>query len=99
MKSMIVKRSVIINGRKTSISLEDAFWHRLKDIARAQQTTLSKILGEIAEQRHQGNLSSSIRLFVLDQACIQLSKFSENRAGMDMIGEARETTRSGTYGR
>jgi predicted DNA-binding ribbon-helix-helix protein len=70
MKSLIVKRSVVIDGYKTSVSLEDAFWSDLKEIAHMQQATLSKVVAEIDKGRHQrqqGNLSSAIRLFVLDQ--------------------------------
>jgi len=67
MKSSIIKRSVVIEGHKTSISLEDAFWKGLKEIARARQATLSNIVAEIDKTRQQGNLSSAIRLFVLDR--------------------------------
>jgi predicted DNA-binding ribbon-helix-helix protein len=67
MKSSIVKRSVVIAGHKTSVSLEDAFWSGLKEIARAQQATLSNIVAEIDKARQHGNLSSAIRLFVLDR--------------------------------
>ena len=66
MKSSIIKRSVVIAGHKTSVSLEDAFWSGLKQIARAQQATLSKTVAEIDKARQRGNLSSAIRLFVLD---------------------------------
>jgi predicted DNA-binding ribbon-helix-helix protein len=41
MKSSIIKRSVVIGGHKTSVSLEDAFWSDLKKIAHAQAATLS----------------------------------------------------------
>jgi predicted DNA-binding ribbon-helix-helix protein len=67
MKSAIVKRSVVIGGHKTSVSLEDAFWQRLKDIARVQETTLSQTIAEIDVQRRHGNLSSAIRTFVIEQ--------------------------------
>jgi predicted DNA-binding ribbon-helix-helix protein len=67
MKSLVVKRSVHINGHKTSVSLEDAFWSGLKEIADAQGTTLSAMVAEIDKKREQSNLSSAIRLFVLDQ--------------------------------
>lgn len=67
MKSQIVKRSIVIDGHKTSISLEDAFWSGLKEIAHAHQATLSNVVGEIDRAREQGNLSSAIRLFVLEQ--------------------------------
>jgi predicted DNA-binding ribbon-helix-helix protein len=66
MKSHVVKRSIVIAGHKTSVSLEDAFWDALKDIAANQDTTLSDLVADIDSTRMQGNLSSAIRLFVLD---------------------------------
>lgn len=66
MKSLVIKRSIVIAGHKTSISLEDAFWTALKDIALAQRTTLSDLVATIDSQRRHGNLSSAIRLFVLE---------------------------------
>ena len=68
MKSSIVKRSFVIDGHKTSVSLENAFWSDLKEIARAQETTLSNLLAKIDETRQNGNLCSAIRLFVLAHA-------------------------------
>jgi predicted DNA-binding ribbon-helix-helix protein len=65
MKSTIVKRSIVIAGHKTSVSLEDAFWSGLKEIVRAEGATLQETVAEIDETRRQGNLSSAIRLFVL----------------------------------
>lgn len=67
MKSLVVKRSIVIAGHKTSVSLEDPFWSELKEIAERQRVTLSTMVGDIDTQRRQGNLSSAIRLFVLDQ--------------------------------
>ncbi len=67
MKSPIVKRSVVIGGHKTSVSLEDAFWRGLKEIARTHRVTLSNMVGEIDKARIHSNLSSAIRLFVLDR--------------------------------
>ena len=67
MKSSIIKRSIVIDGHKTSVSLEDAFWSGLKEIARGQQATLSNVVAEIDKTRQHGNLSSAIRLFVLDR--------------------------------
>jgi predicted DNA-binding ribbon-helix-helix protein len=66
MKSTVIKRSVVVAGHKTSISLEDAFWKELKAIAIGRDTTLSKLIGKIDSGRQHGNLSSAIRLFVLD---------------------------------
>ncbi len=65
MKSLIVKRSIILAGHKTSVSLEDAFWQGLKDIATSRRMTLSDWVGSIDSERKHGNLSSAIRLFVL----------------------------------
>ena len=66
MKSPVVKRSIVIAGHKTSVSLEDAFWTGLKEIASGREMTLSELVAEIDSQRRHGNLSSAIRLFVLD---------------------------------
>jgi predicted DNA-binding ribbon-helix-helix protein len=66
MKSPVVKRSIVIAGHKTSVSLEDAFWRALKDIAVSRHITLSDLVGAIDSERQHGNLSSAIRLFVLD---------------------------------
>jgi predicted DNA-binding ribbon-helix-helix protein len=65
MKSSVVKRSIVIDGHKTSVSLEDAFWSNLKEIAHVQRVTLSELVAKIDEKRRHGNLSSAIRLFVL----------------------------------
>jgi predicted DNA-binding ribbon-helix-helix protein len=65
MKSQIAKRSIVIDGHKTSVSLEDAFWTTLKDIAHERGQTLSQLIAAIDKDRQQGNLSSAIRLFVL----------------------------------
>jgi predicted DNA-binding ribbon-helix-helix protein len=66
MKSPVVKRSIVIAGHKTSVSLEDAFWRGLKDIASGRDRTLSEMVSAIDSERNHGNLSSAIRLFVLD---------------------------------
>ncbi len=66
MKSPVVKRSIVVAGHKTSVSLEEAFWNGMKEISAARNMTLSELVGEIDGNRQQGNLSSAIRLFVLD---------------------------------
>jgi predicted DNA-binding ribbon-helix-helix protein len=66
MRSAVVKRSIVIAGHKTSVSLEAAFWTALKDIAAGRQQAVSDLVGAIDAERKQGNLSSAIRLFVLD---------------------------------
>jgi predicted DNA-binding ribbon-helix-helix protein len=65
MKSSVIKRTVMVGGHKTSISLEEEFWSELKEIAQAQGASLAQILTEIDTTRQQKNLSSAIRLFVL----------------------------------
>jgi predicted DNA-binding ribbon-helix-helix protein len=65
MKSYIVKRSVVIGGHKTSVSLEEPFWTDLKQIAHAQHVTTSELVAKIDDTREQSNLSSAIRVFVL----------------------------------
>ena len=67
MKSSVPKRSVMIAGHKTSVSLEDSFWNGLKEIAQFERATLPELLAKIDRERERGNLSSAIRLFVLDQ--------------------------------
>jgi predicted DNA-binding ribbon-helix-helix protein len=75
MKSPVVKRSIVVGGHKTSVSLEDAFWKGLKEIAGQRHVTLSDLVGSIDSQRQHGNLSSALRLFVLD---FYRSRFSED---------------------
>lgn len=66
MKSPVIKRSIVIAGHKTSVSLEDAFWVGLKEVAAGRDMTLSDLVASIDSGRGDGNLSSAIRLFVLD---------------------------------
>jgi predicted DNA-binding ribbon-helix-helix protein len=66
MKSRVVKRSIVIAGHRTSVSIEEAFWQGLKDIALSRRATLCELVASIDAGREHGNLSSAIRLFVLD---------------------------------
>ena len=59
------KRSVLIAGHKTSVSLEDAFWRVLKRIADARGKSLARLIAELDSGR-QANLSSTLRVFVLE---------------------------------
>ena len=70
MKSSIVKRSIVLAGHKTSVSLEEPFYRALKDIAASRRVRLSDLIARIDTERENGNLSSAIRMFVLnhDQA-------------------------------
>ena len=80
MKSPVVKRSIVVASHKTSVSLEEAFWNGMKEISSARNMTLSELVGEIDGNRQQGNLSSAIRLFVLD--------YFRSRASGALNGEA-----------
>jgi predicted DNA-binding ribbon-helix-helix protein len=66
MNTTVVKRSVVINHHKTSVSLEDAFWKGIKSIAAARNVTLSDLVATVNGDRREGNLSSALRLFVLE---------------------------------
>ena len=66
MKSPVVKRSIVLAGHKTSVSLEEPFWKGLKDIALERRQTLSELIGALDTQRKFSNLSSTVRLFVLN---------------------------------
>jgi predicted DNA-binding ribbon-helix-helix protein len=60
------KRSIVFSGHKTSVSLEDAFWESLKEIAKQRHETLPHLIASIdADRQHANNLSSAIRLYVL----------------------------------
>jgi len=66
MKSLVVKRSIVIAGHKTSVSLEDPFWKTLKEIATLRNMALSDLVASIDGNREHANLSSAIRLFILE---------------------------------
>lgn len=65
MKSSIIKRSIELNGHKTSVSLEDEFWSGLRAIAETGRIPLPELLQTIDAKRGQANLSSAIRVYVL----------------------------------
>ena len=66
MKSLVVKRSIVIDGHKTSVSLEEAFWKSLREIAHERGDTLTRLVTSIDVNRETKNLSSAIRVFILD---------------------------------
>ena len=78
MKSTITKRSVVIGGHKTSVSLEDPFWSAVREIAGAQEMSVSSLLRQIDLARHNSNLSSAIRVFVLENLHTQQSAMAHN---------------------
>ena len=62
--SIPVKRSVVVSGHRTSVSLENPFWDVLTQIATDQNVSLNKLITEVDRQRD-GNLSSTLRVYVL----------------------------------
>jgi two-component system, cell cycle response regulator CpdR len=68
MPSPVLKRSVALGGRKTSVSLENEFWAGLKEIAAARRTSVTDLIAAVDRDRRQGNLSSCLRLIVLEDA-------------------------------
>jgi predicted DNA-binding ribbon-helix-helix protein len=78
MKSSIVKRSIVLAGHKTSVSLEEPFYQALKDIAASRRVPLRDLIARIDNDREHGNLSSAIRLFVLNH--YQAGTASPNRS-------------------
>lgn len=93
MNSGITKRSVLIMGRKTSISLEDMFWHALKDIAAEQHTSAAALLVQIDQKRGNTNFSSAVRQFVM---AYYINLASELRkTATPSLEDCDEPTRSG----
>jgi predicted DNA-binding ribbon-helix-helix protein len=86
MKSSVVKRSIVLDGHKTSVSLEDAFWTDLKEIAHFQGVTLSKLVAGIDASRKQSNLSSAIRIFVLEHFHNKAERASRPHSGNAIVG-------------
>jgi predicted DNA-binding ribbon-helix-helix protein len=80
-KSTIIKRSITIARRKTSISLEKEFWNGLKDIAWAHHVTPSALALAIRRRQH-GSLSSAIRVFVCRYYRAQVPASSADRADL-----------------
>jgi len=66
LRSRVIKRSLVVGGHKTSVSLEETFWRELRAIAQARRLTLSQLVGTIDAARAHSNLSSAIRVFVFE---------------------------------
>ena len=62
----VIKRSLVIAGHRTSISIEDAFWRRLRRIATKRGLSLNGLAATVDASRGDANLSSAIRVFVLE---------------------------------
>jgi predicted DNA-binding ribbon-helix-helix protein len=64
--SAIVKRSIAIAGHRTSVTLEEAFWRELKRLAETRGQSIGSLVTAIDADRRNANLSSAIRVFVLE---------------------------------
>jgi predicted DNA-binding ribbon-helix-helix protein len=62
----VVKRSLVVAGHRTSVSLEDAFWRRLKAIAAERTVSVNALAAAVDAARGEANLSSALRVFVLE---------------------------------
>jgi predicted DNA-binding ribbon-helix-helix protein len=89
MNSANIKRSIVRNGQKTSVSLEDEFWEGLREIASSQKAKLSTLVRQIDQGRQGNNLSSAIRVFVFNQLRGQASP-AEFGAVVQQAGEPAE---------
>ena len=85
MQRPVVKRSIVVADHKTSVSLEDEFWKGLKEIAALRLTNLSGLVSKIDSQREHGNLSSAIRIFVLNFYRSQVPKPESGEKLHEMI--------------
>lgn len=65
MTAGVIKRSIEIAGHRTSVTLEDAFWNGLRDIAKERSASVRGLVAEIDAKRGEHNLSSAVRLYVL----------------------------------
>ena len=68
--SRVVKRSVTLDGHKTSVTLEDEFWDALRTIAHCDKTTMVSLVGQINQTQNKSNLSSAIRVFALKRSAL-----------------------------
>src|SRR5215831_1571369 len=86
--SSVSKRSIVIAGHKTSVSLEDAFWNSVREIATERGVTLGELVRGIDANRNHPNLSSAIRLFVLG---VYRDQHRQDRTRETLVREVRET--------
>ena len=80
-KSAVTKRSVVIGGHKTSVSLEEPFWSEVRAIAEGEQITVSNLLRRIDRERTNANLSSAIRVYVLEHVRDKLQRIQRDLEG------------------
>jgi predicted DNA-binding ribbon-helix-helix protein len=97
MTSVIAKRSIVIGGHKTSISLEDPFWQALQRIAHGRETSVSRLISEIDKARDEGgNLSSAIRVFILEHYLSRADALAPTERPRSLLDQIRKGDGAGT---
>ena len=72
----VLKRSVSIAGHRTSISLEEPFWEGLREIAERENRSVQSLIGRIDAERGNQNLSSAIRVFIVNRLRMEISRLA-----------------------
>jgi predicted DNA-binding ribbon-helix-helix protein len=90
----VKKRALVVGGRNTSVSLEDAFWKGVRDIANERGLTMAGMVELINARREQNNLSSAVRLFVLgfyrERVAEQRQRGERSPSGAEATGRGRQ---------
>lgn len=94
----IVKRSVLVAGHATSVSVEEPFWDGLKRMAQDRGTSINALIAVIDDERRTANLSSAIRLAVLDHYRSRAAEAAPARAGVPASGEPQTASVQGESG-
>ncbi len=81
MQDIPKKRSLTLKGHRTSISLEDAFWIALNDVAEKEDKSTSELVEMIDENRGEAGLSSTIRIYILKYYQSRNQRFEKNKNG------------------
>ena len=99
MNSVNIKRSIVRNGQKTSVSLEKEFWEALREIASSQNAKLTTLVQQIDENRQGSNLSSAIRVFVFNhmRAKYEDKKQAGAQAGTNDSGQLPPDRRAAPF--
>ena len=89
------KRSVVVSKKRTSVSLEDSFWYSLQAIVRMENTTIENYIEKIERQRNTPNLSSNLRIAVLEYfqqiAASNLAARGNNVGAIAAMGRAPDS--------
>ena len=83
MQTAVIKRSIVLDGHKTSVSLENEFWNALREIAGLENTTLSTLVGKIDHDRNSCNLSSTIRVYVFSYFRARIGKLEAGQGRLN----------------